>query len=101
MEAARTYETLVNVYQTTQRYNPENSHLPKDAEFHRDEDFYYHPILPHMPLPLTSVSTAANTLGRSKSKFENHERHERLSFVLYCDSRDYERSDLPSKGSYH
>jgi hypothetical protein len=27
MEAARTCETLVNVYQTTRRYNPEDSHL--------------------------------------------------------------------------
>jgi hypothetical protein len=27
MEAARTSETLVNVYQTTQGYNPEDSHL--------------------------------------------------------------------------
>jgi hypothetical protein len=27
MEAARTSETLVNVYQTTRRYNPENNHL--------------------------------------------------------------------------
>jgi hypothetical protein len=27
MEAARTSETSVNYYQTTQRYNPEDSHL--------------------------------------------------------------------------
>jgi hypothetical protein len=27
MEAARTSETLVNLYQTTWRYNPEDSHL--------------------------------------------------------------------------
>jgi hypothetical protein len=27
MEAARTSETLLNFYQTTQRYNPEDSHL--------------------------------------------------------------------------
>jgi hypothetical protein len=27
MEAARTSETLVNVYQTTRRYNPEDSNL--------------------------------------------------------------------------
>jgi hypothetical protein len=27
MEAARTSETLVNFYQTTQRYNPDDSHL--------------------------------------------------------------------------
>jgi hypothetical protein len=27
MEAARTSETLVNFYQTTRRYNPEDGHL--------------------------------------------------------------------------
>jgi hypothetical protein len=27
MEAAKTSQTLVNVYQTTRRYNPEDSHL--------------------------------------------------------------------------
>jgi hypothetical protein len=27
MEAARAAETLVNFYQTTRRYNPEDSHL--------------------------------------------------------------------------
>jgi Trk-type K+ transport system membrane component len=27
MEAARTSETLVNFYQTTRRYNPEDSHI--------------------------------------------------------------------------
>jgi hypothetical protein len=27
MEAARTSETLVHFYQTTRRYNPENSHF--------------------------------------------------------------------------
>jgi hypothetical protein len=27
MEAASTSETLLNTYQTTQRYNPEDSHL--------------------------------------------------------------------------
>jgi hypothetical protein len=27
MEAARTYETLANFYQTTRRYNPEDNHL--------------------------------------------------------------------------
>jgi hypothetical protein len=31
MEAARTSETLVNFYQTTRRYNPEDSHLRRKA----------------------------------------------------------------------
>jgi hypothetical protein len=30
MEAARTCETLINFYQTTRRYNPEDSHLNSD-----------------------------------------------------------------------
>jgi hypothetical protein len=32
MEAARTSETLVNFYQTTWLYNPEESHLSKDVD---------------------------------------------------------------------
>jgi hypothetical protein len=35
MEAAMTSETLVNFYQTTRRYNPEDSHLRN----HRRENF--------------------------------------------------------------
>jgi hypothetical protein len=35
MEAARTSETLVNFYQTSRRYNPEDSHL----RTHRRENF--------------------------------------------------------------
>jgi hypothetical protein len=30
MEAARVSEMLVNFYQTTRRYNPEDSHLQRD-----------------------------------------------------------------------
>jgi hypothetical protein len=37
MEAARTSETLVNFYQTTRRYNPEDSHLLEIGRF----DFHY------------------------------------------------------------
>jgi hypothetical protein len=33
MEAARTSETLVNFYQTTWRYNPEDSLLRRDDTF--------------------------------------------------------------------
>jgi hypothetical protein len=33
MEAARTSETLVNFYQTTRRYNPEDSHLLEEVWF--------------------------------------------------------------------
>jgi hypothetical protein len=38
MEAARTSETLVNFYQTTQSYNPEDSHL-------RSYNIYGRPII--------------------------------------------------------
>jgi hypothetical protein len=33
MEAARTSETLVKFYQTTRRYNPEDSHLGSITSF--------------------------------------------------------------------
>jgi hypothetical protein len=33
MEAARASETLVNFYQTTRRYNPEDSHLQNHSSF--------------------------------------------------------------------
>jgi hypothetical protein len=33
MEAARTSETLVNFYQTTRRFNPEDSHLHENRTF--------------------------------------------------------------------
>jgi hypothetical protein len=33
MEAARTSETLVNFYQITRRYNPEDSHLYNDDDY--------------------------------------------------------------------
>jgi hypothetical protein len=40
MEAARTYETLVNFYQTTRCYNPEDSHL----HTHRRENLKYYMV---------------------------------------------------------
>jgi hypothetical protein len=33
MEAARTSETLVHFYQTTRRYNPEDSYLQKEGTY--------------------------------------------------------------------
>jgi hypothetical protein len=38
MEAARTSETLVNFYQTTRHYNPEDSHL----HTHRRENLKFY-----------------------------------------------------------
>jgi hypothetical protein len=38
MEAARTSETLVNFYQTLQRYNPEDSHLRTHRLHHQGDD---------------------------------------------------------------
>jgi hypothetical protein len=37
MEAARTSETLVNFYQTTRRYNPEDSH--QRYQYLTDKDY--------------------------------------------------------------
>jgi hypothetical protein len=54
MEAARTSETLVNFYQTTRRYNPEDSHLVPCPQinllFHSVEDwktFYFLTLSSH------------------------------------------------------
>jgi hypothetical protein len=41
MEAASASETLVNFYQTTRRYNPEDSHLCT----HRRENLKPYPLL--------------------------------------------------------
>jgi hypothetical protein len=40
MEAARTSETLVNFYQTTQCYNPEDSHLQRKNNFSTADDLH-------------------------------------------------------------
>jgi hypothetical protein len=55
MEAARTSETLVNFYQTTQCYNPEDSHLhfyqttwrynTEDSHLHL---YHFHPAHEHL-----------------------------------------------------
>jgi hypothetical protein len=44
MEAARTSETSVNFYQTTRRYNPEDSHLHEERKWEGDIclHFYVH-----------------------------------------------------------
>jgi hypothetical protein len=41
METARTSETLVNFYQTTQCYNPEDSHLHKQFNLCNCEEFFF------------------------------------------------------------
>jgi hypothetical protein len=41
MEAARTSETLVNFYQTTRRYNPEDSHLHTHRRENLKSDYFY------------------------------------------------------------
>jgi hypothetical protein len=37
MEAARSSETLVNFYQTTRRYNPEDGHLQNTTHLHDND----------------------------------------------------------------
>jgi hypothetical protein len=56
MEAARTSETLVNFYQTTRRYNPEDSHL----HTHRRENLKSYlaiDILEEAAFPYSSILT--------------------------------------------
>jgi hypothetical protein len=62
MEAARTSETLVNVYQTTRRYNPEDSHL----RTHRRENLksYQNEILPEIFNVYFLRSMGHDTAGR-------------------------------------
>jgi hypothetical protein len=52
MEAARTCETLVNFYQPTQRYNPEDSHLSS----HRRENLKSYLIKKYIMKIVTSSS---------------------------------------------
>jgi hypothetical protein len=51
MEAARTSETLVNFYQTTRRYNPEDSHL----RTHRRENLKSYTVF-HLDLHISETS---------------------------------------------
>jgi hypothetical protein len=51
MEAPRTSETLVNFYQTTRHYNPEDSHLHNSFPNFLSTDISFtllHPQIPHM-----------------------------------------------------
>jgi hypothetical protein len=60
MVAARTSETLVNFYQTTWRYNPEDSHLCT----HRRENlksYYVHPCC-SMPLVRTNNQSISQSM---------------------------------------
>jgi hypothetical protein len=55
MEAARTSETLVNFYQTTQRHNPEDSHLPTHCR--ENLKSYSIQYIPSCPLSSKSILT--------------------------------------------
>jgi hypothetical protein len=41
MEAARTSETLVNFYQTTRHYNPEDSHPHVNKRSHSEKEILF------------------------------------------------------------
>jgi hypothetical protein len=65
MEAARTSETLVNFYQTTWRYNPEDNHL----RIHRRENLksYYNT----QGLRCSSTSAVRTTQKRSSLQWHD------------------------------
>jgi hypothetical protein len=71
MEAARTSETLVNFYQTTRRYNPEDSHL----RTHRRENLksYVTNVLgmkkTHAPRRLLHVFETRHTVGTASARY--------------------------------
>jgi hypothetical protein len=52
MEATRTSETLVNFYQTTRRYNPEDSHLRthrrENLKSYQDLSVHFQTMLQHV-----------------------------------------------------
>jgi hypothetical protein len=75
MEAARTSETLVNFYQTTRRYNPEDSHL----HTRRRENF-------------------KSNLGRKKTKKSKSDHYIQSKLKLNCKEWQNERSVSPSTG---
>jgi hypothetical protein len=56
MEAARTSETLVNFYQTTRRYNPEDSHLRTHRRENLRSNYNSIKILQIHPLPFSDVT---------------------------------------------
>jgi hypothetical protein len=68
MEAARTSETLVNFYQTTRCYNPEDSNLYMDEVL-----LHYRPVLKKFAL-LRSLIASVLTLKTSKSLYELKDR---------------------------
>jgi hypothetical protein len=57
MEAARTSETLVQLYQTTRCYNPEDSHL----HTHRRENLKYYSVIMCYP---TSCDLTVNIYNK-------------------------------------
>jgi hypothetical protein len=52
MEAANTSETLVNVYQTTQRFNPQDSQLPSRRRENL-KSYYTCPVLDDVSVLIT------------------------------------------------
>jgi hypothetical protein len=57
MKAARTSETLVNFYQTTRRYNPEDSHLCSHSIY-----FKRNFINPALSMRFANIMLQYNTL---------------------------------------
>jgi hypothetical protein len=69
MEAARASETLVNFYQTTRRYNPEDSRL----RTHRRENLKsYILILSYIGLPNGTFSSVKTKILVSYAFFSMH-----------------------------
>jgi hypothetical protein len=73
MEAAWTSETLVNLHQSTRRYNPQDSHLELTALKHQQEtNWFQHPFFPpkyaltHWVLLFTEEALVYFVLGLSQ-----------------------------------
>jgi hypothetical protein len=79
MEAARTSETLVNFYQTTRCYNPEDSHL----HTHRRENLKSYLTQKTAIFILTAVRTS-NPVVMNCSTFQNlHEETKKTQRIFH------------------
>jgi hypothetical protein len=86
MEAARTSETLVNFYQTTRHYNPEDSHL---CYFELDETTM-------TSMHTNSHITLESSGNRRKDKFRTSERRQMRNISMQEMAENRQKSLKPT-----
>jgi hypothetical protein len=91
MEAARTSETTVNFYQTTRRYNPEDSHLHTHRRENLQSCLFYVMYFPQY-LTISDSSTAYEIVYRLV--LVNFSCADQIIFVLKSICKSYSVSHL-------